>query len=214
MDHDAGIGQASGQGKNGVDGQDHQSQEEEEQDNINGNNGCNHRDSEHTINLKNFQTQAKTQQQEPRSWHKKRKAVKDANMSTLIEDDVHDISTAIAKVTQDNLTSLKTHQVGIVDQVKIHLNKLIEAINEVKATMEADTYGVDPNINALTTTTLLSLIKVKNLGCALEMEVETSAVDDNSTLQIDFSKLALSEVYEVQQSITFKIRLRENVVAY
>ena len=34
------------------------------------------------------------------------------------------------------------------------------------------------------------------------------------TLQIDFSKLTLGELYEVQQEATTEIRLQENVVAY
>ena len=62
-----------------------------------------------------------------------------ANMSTLTEDDVHELATNVAKVAQDSLTTLKTHQVRIAYQVGIHLNKLIESINEVKFTMEADT---------------------------------------------------------------------------
>ena len=90
---------------------------------------------------------------------------------------------------------------------------MIEAINEVKVIVEAETYGVDPNIT-LTTPALLTPIKVNILGCTMETEAEKSAVDDNSTLQIHFSKLDLSEVYEIQQEATLEIRLRENVVAY
>ena len=74
------------------------------------------------------------------------------------------------------------------------MNKLIEAINEVKATVEAETYGFYPNV-PLATPELVSLIKLKILRRVLETKTKTSALDDS--LQIDFSKIALSEFYEV-----------------
>ena len=43
-------------------------------------------------------------------------------------------------------------KVNIASQVKGHLNKLIEAIQDVKATVEAETYGVDPNVPLVTPT--------------------------------------------------------------
>ena len=82
------------------------------------------------------------------------------------------------------------------------MNKLIESINEVKSTIEAETYGVDPNV-PLATPELVPPIKVNILRRALETEIETSALDDS--LQIEFSKLALSEVYEVQQAVAFEV---------
>ena len=48
----------------------------------------------------------------------------------------------------------------------------------------------------------------------MEADAETSAGPDDNSVQIDFSKLALNEVYEIQQEAVSKIRLRENVVAY
>ena len=62
--------------------------------------------------------------------------------------------------------------------------------------MEAETYGLDPNV-PLVTPMLVPSIKVKILRHALEIEAKTSVADDNSTLQIDFSKMELSEVYEI-----------------
>ena len=93
------------------------------------------------------------------------------------------------------------------------MNKLIEDINEIKATVEADTYGVDANI-PLATPELVPPIKVNILRRTLESETETSVVDDHNNLHIAFSKLTLSEVYEVQHAVTSEIQLRENVVAY
>ena len=132
-------------------------------------------------------------------------------MNTLTEDDVHELANVIAKVPQDSLSPLKTQQVRIANQVGNHLNKLIESINEVKATVEADTCGVDPNV-PLATPKLVLPIKVNILRRALETETKTSALDDS--LQIVFSKLGLSEVDEVQQVVASEIRLRGNVVAY
>ena len=134
-------------------------------------------------------------------------------MNTLTEDDVHELANPIAKVAQDNLATLNIQQVNIADQVGNRLNKLIYAINEVKSTVEAETYSFDPNVT-LATPDLVPPIKVKILRRALETVTETSAVDDNSSLQIDFSKLALSEVYKVQQEAASEICLRENFVAY
>ena len=79
--------------------------------------------------------------------------------------------------------------------------KLIESINEVKSTIEADTYGVDPNVKVVTPQ-LVSPIKVTIQASALETEISKSAFDnvvnEFSTLRLDFSKFPLSEVYEVQ----------------
>ena len=105
-------------------------------------------------------------------------------------------------------------QLNIATQVQHHINKLTEAIQDVKATMpEAETYGVDPSI-LLVTPALVPPIKVVIQRHALEVDVETSACPDDNSAQIDFSKLALEEVYNIHQGAAFKIRLRENDVAY
>ena len=64
----------------------------------------------------------------------------------MTKDDVEELIATVAKVVQDNLASLNTQQANIAKKVGDHLNKLIDAINEVKATVEAKTYGVDPNV--------------------------------------------------------------------
>ena len=135
------------------------------------------------------------------------------NTNTLTKDYVQELDNAVAKVTQDNLASLRTQQINIATQVEGHLNKLIKAIQDVKATVEADTYGVDPSI-PLVTLELVSPIKVMIQRKALEAEAETSAGPDDNNTQIDLSKLALNEVYEIQHVAASKIQLREIVVAY
>ena len=68
------------------------------------------------------------------------------NTNTLIEDDLQEIINVVAKFVQDNIPSLRTQQLNIATQVQDHLNKLTEAIQDVKSTMEAKTYGVDSSI--------------------------------------------------------------------
>ena len=76
--------------------------------------------------------------------------------------------------------SMKMQQVNIATQVEGHLNKLIEAIHDVKATVEAETYDVDPSI-PLVTPPLVFPIKVMIQRKALETDTETSTgPDDNS----------------------------------
>ena len=48
----------------------------------------------------------------------------------------------------------------------------------------------------------------------LEEDAETSAGLDDNSAQIDFSKLALEEVYNIQQATASEIWLRENFIAY
>ena len=104
-------------------------------------------------------TQMHAQQEEGHLSHKKQKANITRNTNTLTEDDVQELVNAVAKVAQDNLASLRTQQLNIATKVEGHLNKLIEAIQDVKATMEAKTYGVDPSV-PLVTPTLVPPIRV------------------------------------------------------
>ena len=86
-------------------------------------------------------------------------------------------------------------------QVTEHLNKLTEAINDVKDIFEPKTYAMDPNV-PLVTPELVPPIKVEIHGRAMETGMGMGAFDDVvkyfDTLQIDFSKLTLGEVYELQ----------------
>ena len=134
-------------------------------------------------------------------------------MNTLTEDDLQKHVDVVAKVAQDNLTSLRTQQLNIATQVEGHLNKLIEAIQDVKITMEAETYGVDPSV-LLVTPLLVSSIKVVIQRHALEEDVDISIGYDDHNAQIDFSKLSLEEVYNIQQGVVFEIWLRENAISY
>ena len=59
----------------------------------------------------------------------------------------------------DSLTTLRTQYASVVDHVSQHLNHLVEAINDVKATVEDETYGMDPSI-ALVMPELVLPIKI------------------------------------------------------
>ena len=63
--------------------------------------------------------------------------------------------------------------------------------------MEAETYGVDTSI-PLVEPALVPPIKVLIQRQALEEDVETSAGPDDDSTQIELSKIALNEFYEIQ----------------
>ena len=102
-------------------------------------------------------------------------------------------------------------------QVAEHLNKLIEAINDIKATVKAETYDVDPSIS-LVTPELVPPIKLQIHGHAMETRAATGAFDDIvkefATLQIEFSKISLGEFYDLQHASMTEIWLRDNFVSY
>ena len=75
------------------------------------------------------------------------------------EEDICTIVEVVAMVIRDSLVILKTQQLSIADQVGNHLTKLVDAINEVKFTVEVETYGMDP-IVPLVTPELVPPIKV------------------------------------------------------
>ena len=83
---------------------------------------------------------------------------------------------------------------------------LIEAINEVKSTVEAKTYGMDPN-ETLVTPLLFPLVKIDVQ--AREMETGTPEFDnivhEFGTLMLDFSKLYLADVYSIQHAATTEL---------
>ena len=100
---------------------------------------------------------------------KKQNVGRTTNTNTLNEDDLQELVDVVAKVAQYNLASLNMHQVNIATQVKGHLNKLIEAIHDVKGTVEAETCGVDPSI-PLVIPALVPPIKVMIHRKALEAD--------------------------------------------
>ena len=119
-----------------------------------------------------------------------------ASTTTLTEDELQELANAVTKVAQDNLGGLRAQQVSIATQVQDHLNKLTVAINDIKDTMEAETYGTDPSM-PLVTLTLVPLIKVLIQMQALEVNEETSTGTGDNSAEIDFSKLLLEEVYSI-----------------
>ena len=95
------------------------------------------------------------------------------------------------------------------------VNKLTEAINEVRSTIEAKTYVVDPH-DTLETPLLLLSLKIEFKAQAVE--TGTQEFDDvfheTGTLSLDFSKLALAEVYAIQHATATEIRIQENALVY
>ena len=84
----------------------------------------------------------------------------------------------------------------------------MEAINEVKSTIKAETYGVDPN-DTLVTPLLLSPVKIDVKETTMDMgTLEFDHVlHEFGTLTMDLSKLALAKFYVVQHAATTKIRI-------
>ena len=108
-------------------------------------------------------------------------------MNTLTKDDVQELAGIVAEVAKKILEVLNTQQVKLSVQVFEHLNKFIDAINNVKTTIEVDTYGMDPSVS-LVTLELVPPIKVQIHGGAMETRMRIGAFDDVvkefSTLQI------------------------------
>ena len=86
----------------------------------------------------------------------------------------------------------------LTDQLDEHVSQLKEAINKFKATIEAETYGMDPSI-PLVTPELVSPIKVELHGRVMEigMTEYDDVVQGFKTLRIELSKLTLAEVYAI-----------------
>ena len=118
------------------------------------------------------------------------------NTTILTEDELQEFSNLVKKVAQDNLNDLRAQQVSIATQVQDHLNKFTVAINDIKDTVEAETYGVDPSMPLVTPTVfppIKVLIQRQELGTSKEISVN---LGDNNT-EIDFSKFLLEEVYSI-----------------
>ena len=88
----------------------------------------------------------KTQEEVQQHPHKKRKADKSANTVSLAQDDISLLCDAIADVAKSSLKGVSKKQLQLTSELAEHVNQLIEAINKVKATFKAETYGVDPSI--------------------------------------------------------------------
>ena len=138
---------------------------------------------------------------------KKQKSDKTMNTTILTEDDLQELSNTVKKVAQDNLRDIMAQQVSIANQVQGHLNKLTTAINDIKDTVEVETYGVDPNV-PLVTPMLVPAIKVLIQKQALEANEETSVGTSDNNAKIDFSKFLLEDFYIVQQVAATKLWLK------
>ena len=88
----------------------------------------------------------KAQEEVQQHPHKKRKADKSANTVSLAQDDISLLCDAIAEVAKFSLKGVRKKQLQLTSELAEHVNQLIEAINKVKATFKAETYGVNPSI--------------------------------------------------------------------
>ena len=79
--------------------------------------------------------------------------------------------------------------------------------------MDTKAYRIDLNIPLLTPS-WEPPIKVLIQTHALDVKEETTADTDNSTVEIDFSKLLLDNIHVIQQAAVAELRLRQNVVAH
>ena len=91
----------------------------------------------------------------------------------------------------------------------------MEAINELKSTVEAENYGVDPSI-PLVTPELVLPIKVELHRWVMEIGIieYDDVVQGFEMLSINFSKLTLVEFYAVQQEAATEVHIRENAMSY
>ena len=64
------------------------------------------------------------------------------NTVILGEEDITVLTNAIIDVAKTNLKGRSKQQLQFPYKLTKHVNKLSEAINEVKSTIEAETYGV------------------------------------------------------------------------
>ena len=92
---------------------------------------------------------------------------------------------------------------------------LTEAMNEVKSTVEAETYDIDPDdilVSQLMFPPLKIELKVQ------ELESRMLKYDDvihvMGKLSLDFSKITLAEVYTMQHVSVMEIRIKENSLAH
>ena len=69
------------------------------------------------------------------------------------------LADAVAEVAKKILEVLNTQREKVVGQFVEHLNNLTNSINEVKSTIKAKAYDMDPNV-PLVTPELVMLIKI------------------------------------------------------
>ena len=74
---------------------------------------------------------------------KKKKYDKTTHIVSLDKEDIGLLVDVVAKVTETSLEGLSTQQMQVANKIAEHVNKITDAINEVKTIVEAETYGVD-----------------------------------------------------------------------
>ena len=92
--------------------------------------------------------------------HKKRKARKNANIVSLDGEDITMIADAAAGVAHTSLKSISRKYTPLTNKITTHVNRLTEAINEVRRVVEAETHGADL-ADTLETPLLLPPLKVE-----------------------------------------------------
>ena len=96
-----------------------------------------------------------------------------------------------------------------------HLNKITEATNEVKTTIETETYGMDPR-DTLAMPMLLLPLKMELKVWALDSGTEEydDVIKELGILRLDFSKLPFAEIYSIHHVNATKLCIKENALAY
>ena len=138
-----------------------------------------------------------------------------SNTINLADEDIGLLADRVTEVEKSSFKGISKQQMCLTNKLTNHVNKLTEAINEVKITIEAEAYGVDPN-STLEELLLFSPLKIGFNVQALEtcQQAFGDVTHDFKTLIIDFSKLTLVEVYVVHHGATTRIRIQENDLAY
>ena len=119
-------------------------------------------------------------------------------MVNLADKDINWFSNSIAEVAKSILKWISKKQLQLTNKLTKHINQLIEAINKFKATIEAETYGMDPSI-PLVTPELVLPIKVELHGWVMEIGIieYDDVVHGFEMLRIEFSNLTLAKVYAI-----------------
>ena len=68
----------------------------------------------------------------------------------LANEDINLLSDSIAEVAKYSLKGISKKHLQLTNNIIEHMNQLIEAVNEAKATIKDETYGVDPSIPSAT----------------------------------------------------------------
>ena len=120
------------------------------------------------------------------------------NIINLVEEEIGLLADVVAELVQTIFKGISKQHMRLTNKLTEHVNKLIEAINEVHTTFKAEMYSVDPH-DTLEAPLLLSLLKIEFKAQAIETWTQEfdDVVHEMGTLSLDFSKLALADVYVI-----------------